>query len=327
MKKLIIIFLLCISSVNAQTLSDSVKQLWRTVYGGVQDTSVIMPVLKDSLLTYPDPNVSIISQLYFNPVIISQNKFRLFYFWIQNGTVTKLNFESNFRYWNYTNLKTNFGTGAESIFYWNGFWYGSLHKWSNNVCYQQMRKSTDNASNFFDIGPSVIQGEDQFFDTFRSDSVWSYNRPVGISNNSIIREIALKKSKDLINWTANKVILSPDQQDRSANLQYYVMPVFHIQRDNGAYGLLTILNTVTQNVYVQLVYSSDGESNWLRCKNRKTFLTIPNGIHQQYPLPLVYNDTLHCITSMAKTTHGSANEKFGIYDFTIATRDLGGWKN
>ena len=181
MKKLIIIFLLCISSVNAQTLSDSVKQLWRTVYGGVQDTSVIMPVLKDSLLTYPDPNVSIISQLYFNPVIISQNKFRLFYFWIQNGTVTKLNFESNFRYWNYTNLKTNFGTGAESIFYWNGFWYGSLHKWSNNVCYQQMRKSTDNASNFFDIGSQMILGEDTWF-LPKTDSVYWYVRPNGATN-------------------------------------------------------------------------------------------------------------------------------------------------
>jgi len=285
------------------------------------DTNVERPILKDSILTTNQVNTSTMSQLYSNPFISTGGRFLLYYLSITGSTVNRRQARFNLHYLDTTATKVT--NAIESVFKWKNFIQGSQHSWFQGQNYQQIKRSTDGGISFAPISQSMLLGEDGWFDVSHTDTIWWYIRPTALTT----RKIGLKKSiDDGISWTTTQTILFPDTNDITNHIEFYVMPTFHIVGDNGTFGLLTIINTVSNDVYVQLTYATNG-TDFIRCKYKQTFLPIPFGIHQQYPLPVVYNDTLHILTSQSKTLHGTAGELFeGIYDFTIPCASLAQWK-
>ena len=230
---------------------------------------------------------------------------------------------------NFTTYSTNAPGG--SIYYEldNGIptMFATKHRWipGQGICESIFYKSID-ALNFNQIvtGSVDLSGEDR--NLLYDNGIWKCY----IRYQPSPRTIGFIESPDFVNWTHIREILKPDSLDGHLK-QFYHMSV--IKTDQGYFGLLNVYRIgnngqdtwqfppYTSNehtVDVQLVWSSDGVTNWQRLNNRKSFIDRDPEIEQLFGWwTLVSNEVyIYTTESRRKHTDWENDNKAGRYYFS-----------
>ena len=225
--------------------------------------------------------------------------------------------------------------GAESVFQFKGEIYASNHTWENGKCFQKTLKST-NGKNFLPLSNKMELGEDGSF-TVVGDEVYWFIRPSAYTaQGKPNRVIGLKRSTDMIAWTATQTVLIPDAQDIAENKDFYEMSV--IKTGNDFFGFLMVYQKGNsgqdaeqippytaneQTVSIQLCHSLDGIT-WRRLNNRKDFITRPAGIHQQYCSSFTDGNNVKFLVSESPARHArdSVKDIFKMVIYSIPLAEL-----
>jgi len=295
---------------------------------------LIKPAKENVLLDYP--TASIIQGLYGIPYKNNLGDYVIYYYWIDIPTAKSypLLATSKLTYWDFQNPTTVTG-GAESVFMFKGITYGSNHKWNAGKCFQRILKAT-NGKDFLPISSEMELGEDGSF-TVVGDTVYWYIRPSAYTaQGKPNRTIGLKKSFDMINWTATETVFAPtDPLD-----QFYAMPVQVI--DGEFYGLLMLYRlgnngqdseqlppylSNEQTVTLYLTHSLDGK-NFKICNGGKPFIERPAGIFQQYGTMFRDGDNVKMLVSSSPARHAKdvVKDKFDMSIYSIKVSDIKKYK-
>jgi hypothetical protein len=112
-----------------------------------------------------------------------------------------------------------------------------------------------------------------------------YVRPRAYAGNGLKhvgrRRVAVKQSKDLINWTPEETILVPGEDDPD---YFYGMTVF--RRGDLFFGQLQLYETIHHHLYQELVWSGDG-INWHRLPSNAQKILLNVGAENSWDAGMV----------------------------------------
>jgi hypothetical protein len=133
-----------------------------------------------------------------------------------------------------------------------------------------------------------------------------------------VRTIGYMESQDFRSWTPLVEVLKPDIMD--GRDEFYSMSVISTER--GYFGFLSVFDPLTDEMEVQLVYSVNGEDNWLRLLNRTPVLTKRPGMKQLYGIGSVIGNEVHIIAITADFGHSELDRNGRFYYTTKFKLDL-----
>jgi hypothetical protein len=122
------------------------------------------------------------------------------------------------------------------------------------------------------------------------------------------RRVSVQKSDDLINWTHDKTILIPDEDEIS---EYYGMTVF--RRGDLFFGLLQVYNRSNGQMHAEIAWSADG-LEWHQIGTHPAVLGRGAQGEWDYSMvlpaesPVVVDDEMWFYYTGAREPHGGANE-------------------
>ncbi|MEN8194747.1 MAG: hypothetical protein ABFS12_18145 [Bacteroidota bacterium] len=151
-----------------------------------------------------------------------------------------------------------------------------------------------------------------------------YVRPRAFAGNGLPgvgrRRVAVKESKDLVNWTNEQTILVPEEGDPDC---FYGMTVFRL--GDLFFGQIQLYETVTHHLNQELAWSSDG-FNWHRLpqKSQKLLLDVDKnndwdkGMVTLFDKPVIANDEMRFYYGGRDEAH----DAFGTNGIGMATTKL-----
>ncbi len=131
------------------------------------------------------------------------------------------------------------------------------------------------------------------------------------------RRVAVKESPDLVNWTHERTVLVPEENDPD---YFYGMTVF--RRGDLFFGQLQLYETMFHHLYQELVWSGDG-INWHRLPQsaQRIILNVgrknawDSGMVSLFEKPVLVNDEMRFYYSGNDKPHNS----FGTSGIGLAT--------
>lgn len=252
----------------------------------------------------------------YNPVIMRDGIFTTFA--NKGGSIRKLESGNGLNGWLQTvtgSLPAPYGSIIFTPAGWGGYdndaWRGSAHMHQGGGVYQSYYYGSQNGAVWAQTAYDRTQncGEDRNL-LMDGEFVNNYIRVKAKP-----RTIGLCRSNNFRIWTPIVEILAPDSTDGNLT-QFYQMSV--IKTMVGYFGLLTTYRIGNQGQDVeqmppytgeehttdlQVVWSSDGKTNWKRCDNRRNFIPRKEGVKQIYGWWSVIGDQVYIYTAESKRRH------------------------
>lgn len=194
-----------------------------------------------------------------------------------------------------------------SIVYRNDLntFYGSWHKWNVQVygrCTSYFSGSPDGRQwSQMSADWTQTSGEDRNL-IFDNGLYRNYIRV-----NPTPRTIGYTESVTGSTWSPIIEILKPDTEDING-LEFYEMSVIRTIR--GYFGLLNTYNRNTGIVELQLAFSLNGKTDWVRLNSRLPFIQRQGGIKQMFGNWSIHNDTAYIYTIENYNDHESGGLHF-----------------